>query len=129
MGALAQTVLGASVTVATALFTNDLPPPSLKSEVEDRSARRPLPLRRAWTDGTERGRTAASTPPRTSRRDLGGPGRAAHRRDQDAAGEYERRVIGFFDKYLRVKSRPRQAHLHRSGVAAVPNNSKGDRDE
>jgi len=78
---------GGAVTLATALFTNTLPPPSLKSEaLEDRS-QRPFPRRRR--ERAERQRDEAEHALLRSRgraeADLGSPERPAHRRDRHGA--------------------------------------------
>ena len=98
-GLLDAIVGDAAVTLATALFTNTLPPPSLKSEVaEDRAERRLPRLRREGPgrlgdeaeQGLLRGRRRAEA-------DLGGPERPAHRRHHHRA----RRVRAARDRLLR----------------------------
>ena len=96
----------ASITLATALFTNDLPPPSLKGEVSK------IAPRAVFFVYGENGQGGSETKPN---RDFYEAAREPKQiwevpNGQHIAGittepaEYERRVIGFFDKYLRAKS-------------------------
>jgi hypothetical protein len=101
-GVLRALMEGGAITLATALFTNDLPPPSLESEVSkiDRAA--------VFFVYGERGQGGTET----------GPNRAFFERAREpkeiwevpggqhiagittAPEEYERRVVGFFDRAL-----------------------------
>ena len=105
-GLSAETLPDASITLATALFTNDLPPPSLKSEVP-----KIAPHAVFFVYG-EKGQGGSETKPN---RGFYVAAREPKQiwevpNGQHIAGittepaEYERRVIGFFDKYLRAKS-------------------------
>ena len=105
-GLSAETLPEASITLATALFTNDLPPPSLK-------ARYRRSLRTRCSSSTARRAKVARRRSRTA--DFYDAAREPKQiwevpNGQHIAGittepaEYERRVIGFFDKYLRAKS-------------------------
>ncbi|MET0884937.1 MAG: alpha/beta hydrolase, partial [Mycetocola sp.] len=105
-GLSAQTIPDVSITLATALFTNDVPPSSLKSEVP-----KIAPHAVFFVYG-EKGQGASETKPN---RDFYEAAREPKQiwevpKGQHIAGittepaEYERRVIGFFDKYLRARS-------------------------
>ena len=96
----------ASITLATALFTNDLPPPSLIGEVSK------IAPRAVFFVYGENGQGGSETKPN---RDFYEAAREPKQiwevpNGRHIAGittepaEYERRVIGFFDKYLRAKS-------------------------
>ena len=94
---------GGPNTLATAIFTNTLPPPSLKSEVAKIApTARLLRLRR---EGPERHRDeaeqAASTRPRASPKQIWEVPNGQHIAGiTTEPAEYERRVVGFFDRTL-----------------------------
>ena len=130
-GLSAEALPDASITLATALFTNDLPPPSLKSEVaEDRAARRVLRLRREgprWLGDEAEPRLLRRCP--RAEADLGSPERPTHRRDHHGAGG----VRAASDRLLRqvlageVVTQAGASTPVRHGGRS--DNSKGDRDE
>ena len=128
---VAEILPDASITLATALFTNDLPPPSLKSEVP-----KIAPHAVFFVYGEKgQGGSRDEAEPRLLRgrsraeADLGGPERPTHRRDHHGAGG----VRAARDRLLRqvpagevVTEADASAPLRRGGRS---DNSKGDRDE
>jgi hypothetical protein len=102
----AETLPEASITLATALFTNDVPPPSLKGEVP-----RIAPHGVFFVYG-EKGQGGSETKPNRGFYDAAREPKQIWEvpNAQHIAGittepaEYERRVIGFFDKHLRATS-------------------------
>ena len=93
---------GGAATLGTAVFTNTLPPPSLKSEVA-----KIAPTAVFFIYG-EHGQGGTETTPNESffaararaEADLGGPGRQHIAGITTEPAEYARRVIGFFDRSL-----------------------------
>ncbi len=103
---LGTEILGRSrITLATALFTNDLPPPSLKSEVPK------SPRHAVFFVYGEKGQGGTETKPnhgfyaaaREPKQIWEVPDGQHIAGITTQPGEYERRVIGFFDEHLRVK--------------------------
>jgi uncharacterized protein len=105
-GFTAEAVPDASITLATALFTNDLPPSSLKTEVAKIAPNAVFFVYGEKGQGgsetkPNRGFYAAARGPKQIWEVPNGPHIAGITTEP---AEYERRVIGFFDKYLRVNS-------------------------
>jgi hypothetical protein len=104
-GGIVEALLGTGVvTVATALFTDDLPPPSLKSEVPRIAPRAVFFVYGEHGQGgserrPNRGCYAAAGEPK---RIWEVPGAQHIAGITTRPAEYERRVIGFFDEYLKA---------------------------
>ena len=97
-----QNVLGDGIaTVGTALFTSNVPPADLKSLVPNMRSRAVFFVYGEKGQPVEKpANTAFYKVARGPKAIWDGPGFGPHRRDRARPAEYERRVVGFFDRTL-----------------------------